>query len=142
LWIGLALPIRRTPTENTQKTQTTPTMHLKNLHHGQKVAIVKGKYAGRVSTFLEPAGVLGISARLAITGDSKPYRTLRLTSLEHANPPVPSATTTHSNGSPTVKSVIEKVAEIEELLTSLKLDLEKLSSVSMSQQVSLPKKAP
>jgi hypothetical protein len=74
--------------------------------------------------------------------DSKPYRTLRLTSLEHANPPVPSATTTHSNGSPTVKSVIEKVAEIEELLTSLKLDLEKLSSVSMSQQVSLPKKAP
>jgi hypothetical protein len=115
-------------------------MHLKELHHGQKVKIVKGDYAGRVGTFIQPAGLLGISARVAIQDDNKPYRTLRLASLEHANPPVPSADTTHSNGSPTVdgnpadlESVIQKVAEIEELLTSLKLDLEKMRSSSMSQ---------
>jgi hypothetical protein len=115
-------------------------MRLKDLRHGQKVEIIKGKYAGRVSTFLEPAGVMGISARVAIQGDSKPYRTLRLASLEHATPPVPSVATTLSNRSPTVdgnpaglESAICKVAEIEELLTSLKIDLEKIRSSSMSQ---------
>ena len=115
-------------------------MRQKDLHHGQKVKIVKGNYSGRVATFMEPAGVLGISAKVAIQGDSKPYRTLRLASLEHAKPPVPSATTTPSNRSPTaggnpadLESVLRKVAEIEELLTSLKLDLEKIRSSSMSQ---------
>jgi hypothetical protein len=102
--------------------------------------IVKGKYTGRVSTFMEPAGVLAISAKVDIQGDSKPYHMLCLASLKHAKLPVLSANTTHSNGSPTVhgnpadlESVIQKVSEIEELLMSLKLDIEKIRSSSMSQ---------
>jgi hypothetical protein len=112
-------------------------MQLKELRPGQMVKIVKGNYAGRFATYKAPGGLLGISARVAIQGDSKPFRTLRLASIEHANPPVTSPLTTRSNVSPTVEpdleSVIQKIAEIEKLLTSLKLDLEKISSMSMSQ---------
>jgi hypothetical protein len=115
-------------------------MQLNELRTGQRVKIVKGKYAGRVATYKEPGGLLGISARVAIQGDSRPFRTLRLASIDHANPPVTSPQTTHSNVSPTangnqpdLESVIQKIAEIEELLTSLKLDLQRISSTSMSQ---------
>ena len=114
-------------------------MHLHELHEGKRVKIVKGNYSGRFATFLAPAGLLGISAKLDVEGDERAYRTLRLASLEHANPPVPSPTTTRSNVSPTVdrkqadmESVIQKVAEIEALMTSLKIDLEKIQSDSMS----------
>lgn len=89
---------------------------------------------------MEPGGLLGISARVAIQGDSRPFRTLRLASLEHANPPVTSPIRTHPNVSPTVggnrpdlESVIQKIAVIEDLMTSLKLDLEEIRSTSMSQ---------
>ena len=77
-------------------------MQLKELCPGQMVKIVKGNYAGRFATYKTPGELLGISARVAIQGDIRPFRTLRLASMEHANPPVRSPLTTRSNVSPTV----------------------------------------
>jgi hypothetical protein len=115
-------------------------MRLKDLHQGRRVKIVKGNYSGRFATFVENAGLLGISARVAVDGDNRPYCTLRLASLVDANLSVPSPGTTPSNGSPTARdnqtdleTVIRKIQEIEELMTSLKLDLEKIRSSSVSQ---------
>jgi hypothetical protein len=108
-------------------------MRLKDLHEGQRVKIVKGNYAGRFATVLGTAGLVGVSARVAVEGDERPHRTLRLASLIVANPPVPSPSTTRSNGSATVQSVIRKVEEIEKLMTSLKLDLEEIRSSSVSE---------
>ena len=77
-------------------------MRLKELRTGQKVEIIKGNYTGRPATFQGPAGVMGLSAKVAIQGDDRPHRTLRLASLKLGEPSVRSLATTHSNGSPTV----------------------------------------
>lgn len=76
---------------------------------------------------------------MAVDGDNRPYRTLRLASLVDANQPVPSPGKTPSNGSPTVRgkhadldAVIRKVEELERLMTSLKLELEQMRSSSVS----------
>jgi hypothetical protein len=96
------MPILRTPTTINNDNIPKSKMGLKVPDRGDRVEIIAGEYKGMVAHFLGPAGLLGISGRVAIQDDSRRSRTLRLTSLVRVESSVPSPTKTHSNASPTV----------------------------------------
>jgi hypothetical protein len=54
---------------------------MSSFNANNRVDIIAGSYEGRRGTYLAPAGIRGLSARVSVDMDSKEYRSLRLASL-------------------------------------------------------------
>ncbi len=102
-----------------------------------RVDIIAGSYKGRRGTYLAPAGIRGLSARVSVDMDSKEYRSLRLASLRGIphTPPSPAkrlpaslATTTGrcivSPEPDSLQDLVDEARNIQRRVTDLVLRLE------------------
>jgi hypothetical protein len=120
------------------------------LHPNDRVDIVAGSYEGGRGTYLAPAGLRGMSARVCVDDDSRDYRTLRLVSLRAIVPSPPSlprslpasrvATTGRRPVSPevgqTVDSLDDLVAEARHIKRRVRDLVLRLEAVTVSGRAS------
>jgi hypothetical protein len=98
---------------------------------GDRVHFVAGSYKGRKGTYLSPAGVVGLSARVKVDADTKPYRSIRWTSFQKTHPiqepplqTVPNVTNTNPILEEDRQAIIAELEFLERRMAELRIRLE------------------
>ncbi len=113
---------------------------MSSFNANDRVDIIAGSYEGRRGTYLAPAGLRGLSARVSVDMDLKDYRSLRLASLRGIphTPPSPArripaslATTTGrrvvSPEPDSLQDLVDEARDIPRRVADLVLRLERVN---------------